>query len=143
MGWQSAIDLRGTNVAADIAGDGGVPGIDFKSSVAFGNISANVAYDETQTTGGTSNPNFDDDGMFDEAAWWRTPAYNNSEGNPGIPKCFDAVAPRFGTPAPINAATAAHPPNDGFFDPNASYVGAFKDQGDLWATGHWVVWNDH
>jgi hypothetical protein len=144
LGWQTTLDLRGANIAPDVAGDGGVPFTEFKSSVAFGNLSANanVAYPETQTTGGTSNPLFDDDNGFDEAAWWLNAANNNSEANPGIPKCFDAVAPRFGTPGPINAATAAIPPNDGFFDPTAKYVGAFKDQGDLWATGRWVVWDN-
>jgi hypothetical protein len=142
MGWQSALDLRGTNTAAEVAGDGGITAMEIKSSIAFGNISANVAFAETQSTGGTSNAFYDDDGAFDEAAWWMNAGNNNSEANPGIPKCFDPIGPRFASPGPIGAATAAQPPNDGFFDPTAKYVGAFKDQGDLWATGRWVVWSD-
>jgi hypothetical protein len=73
----------------------------------------------------------------------------NSEANPGIPKCFDPISPRFASSGPIGSTTgapgdpaAAQPPSDGFFDSSAKYIGAFKDQTDLWATGKWVVWSD-
>ncbi|MBS2013869.1 MAG: hypothetical protein JST00_13350 [Deltaproteobacteria bacterium] len=142
MGYQAAVDLRGTSYQADTQPDGGVIGAELKSSIAFGNTVANVAFDEVENTGGTSNPRFDDDNGFDEVAWWNTAGFNNSEGTPAIPKCFDPISPRFGAPAPINAATAAQPPNDGFYDPSAKYVGALRDQGDTWASGKWVLWSD-
>lgn len=38
---------------------------------------------------------------------------------------------------------AATPPADGFFDAAATYMGAFKDASDNWATkGKWAVWSD-
>jgi len=142
MGYQAAVDLRGTNYQADTVLDAGVVGAELKSSVAFNNTVANIAFDEVETTGGTANPRFDDDNGFDEVAWWNLPANNNSEASPGVPKCFDPVSPRFAGPTPVNAATAAQPPNDGFYDPSAKYVGALRDQGDTWATGKWVLWSD-
>ena len=47
--------------------------------------------------------------------------------------------------APQNAITAnaATPPNDGFFDNTAAYLGAFKDSTNIWASGNWVQWSDH
>ena len=35
------------------------------------------------------------------------------------------------------------PDGDGFFDAAATYIGAFKDENDKWATtGKWVAWED-
>jgi hypothetical protein len=53
---------------------------------------------------------------------------------------FDANKPVFGPAATVAGAT---PPSDGFFDASATYVGAFKDANDKWATtGKWIVWAD-
>ncbi len=152
MGWEATVDLRGTTIAADVAlgsSDAGT-GIEFRNSLAYQNVAANVAYNETAPPPATTkDPFFDDDNAFDENAWWKSAANNNSEANPAIPKCFDPKSPRFAASGPIGATStgagsplAATPPNDGFFDPNAKYLGAFKDQNDNWATGNWVLWND-
>lgn len=37
---------------------------------------------------------------------------------------------------------ATVPPDDGFFDPQAKYVGAVRDGNDTWPSGNWVVWSD-
>ena len=37
---------------------------------------------------------------------------------------------------------AATPPNDGFFDTSATYIGAFRNASDRWATGAWVQWTE-
>jgi|GEM_PF-1949324 len=149
MGWEALMDLRGSNIAADTADAGGTPAIEFRNSLSYGNVTANVAFPEVTATGTTKDPTFDDDEGFDESAWWRLPVNQNSEANPGIPKCFDPISPRFATSGPIGAVgggpgtpTAATPPSDGFFDTNARYLGAFRDQTDSWATGKWVVWSD-
>jgi hypothetical protein len=56
--------------------------------------------------------------------------------------CFDPSAPVFGPPTSLTT-NAATPPDDGFFDTSATYIGAFKDANDTWATtGKWVVWSD-
>lgn len=36
---------------------------------------------------------------------------------------------------------AVAPPDDGFFDPSARFVGAFRDVDDTWDAG-WAVWQD-
>ena len=144
VGWSdSAIDLRGSNIAADVAAGG----TEIKSCVAYGNLgdgtpSNNVAFIENQPAGGeATDPTADDDNGFDELAWWKTPAFNNTDTDPGITKPFDPGGPVFHAGGSINAGTAAQPPNDGFFDPTAKYVGALKDSSDLWATGKWVRWS--
>jgi hypothetical protein len=66
---------------------------------------------------------------------------NNAVSDPGI-ECFNANSPRF-QPRATLTTNAATPPDDGFFDPSASYVGAFRDANDQWASGDWVVFSDH
>ncbi len=147
-GWLATLDFRGTSVPVDV-GDGGPGGIEFRNSVANSNLQANVAYDEVQTTGGTSNPLFDDDNGFDEKAWWLLPSNQNSEANPALPKLFDPISPVFANSTSLGAVWSGNngdphavaPPNDGFFDHTAQYIGAFKDSADTWAKGKWVVWN--
>jgi hypothetical protein len=148
-GWEAAMDLRGDNYAQDAIDAGAGPGFTFRNSISYGNLTAaNIAYDETTGAGTTKDPFFNDDLGFDEANWWSTQAFANSTVSAAIPKCFDPDSPRFATANPIGAngtgngnPTAAQPPNDGFFDPNAKYIGAFKDQTDQWAVGKWVLWS--
>ncbi len=112
--------------------------VDLQSSIFFGNLIANIAYAET--VGGAAPLLDDDDGGLDEIAIFMDPAKKNSAMDPQIPGCFDANAPAFG-PMVSLTANAATPPNDGFFDVTANYIGAFKDANDAWATsGKWVVW---
>ncbi len=70
-------------------------------------------------------------------------ALSNKFTSPNIAAPFDATRPVFG-PGTSLTDGAATPPNDGFFDTSATYMGAFKDASDTWATtGKWVVWADN
>lgn len=141
----SAIDLRGSTVAADVAAGG----IEIKSCIAFNNLGDglgvpgnNVAFIENTASGSeATDPASDDDNGFDELAWWRTAGFNNGEADPGIPKPLDPDAPGLSASAAINPTGAAQPPSDSFFNPDAKYVGAFGGSSDLWATGKWVRWS--
>lgn len=42
---------------------------------------------------------------------------------------------------PTTIVTGATPPNDGFFNANATFIGAFGTTN--WATGNWVRWTDN
>ncbi|WP_394838744.1 hypothetical protein LVJ94_17785 [Pendulispora rubella] len=136
MGFESGIDIRdvvtGTNATAG--------SLEVKSSLFFGSTNRGVvdgiAYPET----GSVAPDKDNDGNVDELNWFKTGTFKNSWSDPGISGCFNAAAPSFG-PATSLTTNAATPPNDGFFDPNATYIGAFKDANDNWATtGNWIQW---
>ena len=48
--------------------------------------------------------------------------------------CFAAIP----NPRPAAMIAGVAPPNDGFFDASAAYVGAFKDGSDEWMSGAWV-----
>ena len=54
---------------------------------------------------------------------------------PGLVDCrgLAAIRPR---EALVHGAVA--PPADGFFDPHARYLGAFRDADDAWVTGAWA-----
>ncbi len=85
-----------------------------------------------------AQPDFVDD-EIDEVTWYKS-VTTNRVADPGIAGCFNAAAPVFGPGASITEG-AATPPADGFFDPSATYKGAFKDAADTWATmGKWAVW---
>ena len=110
--------------------------VTLKSSLLFGNLVNNVA--EPEPMGSPT----DDDAGFDEGAYFIDPLNDNSTEDPKLGGCFDANAPSFG-PMVSLTTHAASPPDDGFFDVNAKYVGAFKDANDGWATaGTWAVWTD-
>jgi hypothetical protein len=78
----------------------------------------------------------------DMTAWFNNSQWNNSQIDPQIDNCKDAEVIRAMPPTAITA-NAAPPPDDGFFDPSASFIGAFRDPTDAWATGNWVVWSDN
>ena len=127
-GFEACIDLRDSATSVEL-----------KSSVCFGNgygtAANNIAYAEVM---GGAGPLSDDDNGLDERAWFKDPARKNSEVDPQIIDCF-GPKPDF-TPKATLSANAATPPDDGFFDPTASYIGAFK-AGDTWATGAWVSYD--
>lgn len=126
-GFEAGLDLRDAFTNVDI-----------ESSIFFGNLTANIAYVETASG---VVPNNDDDTGLDEIAFFLDPKRKNSTMDPGILGCFDANKPNF-SPAASIEANAATPPNDGFFETSASYVGAFAGPNDKWATtGTWVVWS--
>ena len=76
---------------------------------------------------------------LDEAAWLALAPANNTFADPGIPGCADATALAL---APGDMLDGAAPPDDGFFDTNAAFRGAFRDARDTWAPGAWVRWAD-
>ena len=132
--------LTGWNAGVDVVTAPGTP-LELVSSTFFANHTVNVAYVEDPAVTDPNSPTFDDDNGFDEIAWFATADSKNTETDPSInPACFDPQKPAFGPPVAITA-TAATPPGDGFFDANAAYVGALKDQNDTWATGAWIVWS--
>ena len=125
-GWFSALDARGAVS----------PSLDIRSTLAWGNA-ANPACAESAAVTDASLPTFDDDGGFDESAWFLAAARANVESDPGLVACSDPLNPR---PYPNTALTtnAAKPPADGFFDASATYRGAFRDANDAWMTGAWA-----
>ena len=60
--------------------------------------------------------------------------------NPYLVACHDSKNPQPWPNAPLTAG-ARTPPNDGFFDTAANYIGAFKDANDSWMAG-WTRFDD-
>ena len=82
----------------------------------------------------------DDDGGFDEAAFIAAEARGNRMNtNPMLAGPYDRAAPGWmpaaGSPAATGAAT---PPDDGFFDTSATFVGGMK-AGEDWTAG-WTAY---
>lgn len=125
IGFEACIDIRDPNTAAEI-----------KNSICFGNgygtVENNIAYAETANGMGVLQ---DDDAGLDERTWFNAAARKNAETDPKLADPFGAK-PDF-TPAATLETNAATPPDDGFFDKAATYIGAFK-AGDTWAKGAWV-----
>jgi hypothetical protein len=97
------------------------------------NNGTNPAFAEVE--GGTPA---DNDNGFDELAWVGD-ASAVSLNSAGIVSCHDVNNLQPWPPAMIPGVA---PPNDGFFDSNASYIGAFRDQNDGWMKGNWVKLTD-
>lgn len=127
-GWYAGIDTVGA-----------LGTIEARSSIAFGNAT-NPAYVEDPAQMTTTDPTFNDDQGFDEIAWFRDPARGNRETDPGLVGCYDPKAPK-PWPAAALTAGARTPPNDGFFDTTAAYIGAFRDGTDDWLSG-WARFDD-
>jgi hypothetical protein len=123
LGFDAAIDVRDAETEIDV-----------RSAVFFGNTVQPVVEPEAK---GTTQ---DDDDGFDEEAWMREPSRAISGSDPGIPGCFDADRPAFAPARPLTRGAVA-PPDDGFFDPGAGYLGAFRDSDDRWALGPWTAWS--
>ena len=123
-GFQACVDIRDANTQVTMT-----------NSVCFGNgydlAENNIAFAETVDGAGALK---DDDAGLDERAWFKEAAKMNAETDPKI-DCF-AATPNF-VPETTITANAKAPPNDGFFDATANYVGAFQ-AGENWATGAWV-----
>ncbi|MCC7534692.1 MAG: hypothetical protein IT379_00685 [Deltaproteobacteria bacterium] len=89
--------------------------------------------------GGTTwfDPADANDGGFDESAYLMDEALANRFGvDPDLPRAFDLAAPVLVPSRDSPAATGALvPPDDGFFDPGASYLGAFAPGGVDWTEG--------
>lgn len=121
-GFEACVDIRDSETKAELT-----------NSICFGNKAANIAYMEVA---GGMGALADDDNGLDEVAWFLDPSRKNSESDPGLVAPFDLMAPDF-RPKTTILENAATPPNDGFFDANATYVGAFA-AGDTWMTGAWL-----
>jgi hypothetical protein len=126
-GFDAGVDVR------DLA-----PSIDVMSSVFWGQLSKTIAYEEN---GGNGTTQRDDDGGYDEARSVNEAARQNSTAPPPIGDCFDRnqlalLPPRALPEAPIPLNRSP------FFDAQATYIGAFRDTSDRWATGPWLVWSD-
>ena len=127
MGFDAGLDVRDGRSVADI-----------KGSVFHGNLSHAIAYPEASSV--NRGAGADDDDGFDEVAWVSEANRQNGTFDPGIQGCFDPRDPNF-KPGETLAEGAQTPPNDGFFDPSAVFVGAFRDAKDGWDVG-WAVWHD-
>ncbi|WP_394849214.1 hypothetical protein LZC95_17425 [Pendulispora brunnea] len=140
VGFEAGIDIRDKATAANWG-----KGLDIRSSIFFGSTGTGlanaIAYPETGSTAPDKDNDKQDDGtLFVEHELLLNSDYKNSDKNPNIAGCFDAVNPVFG-PATSLTENASPPPSDAFFDASAAYIGAFKDANDTWATtGKWAVW---
>jgi hypothetical protein len=121
-GFEACIDIRDAQTK-----------IELKNSICFGNKVHNIAYPEMA---GGMGAMADDDNGVDEVAWFNEATRNNSEIDPQLVKPFDVAAPDF-HPKTTISEKAATPPDDGFFDPTATYIGAFT-AADTWMSGAWL-----
>ncbi len=121
-GFEACIDIRDPATNADLT-----------NSICFGNKIENIAYAEVAGGMGTLA---DDDNGLDEKAWFLDPLRKNAETDPQLVAPFEAKAPDF-RPRVTISENAATPPDDGFFDPKANYIGAFA-AGDTWMSGAWL-----
>jgi hypothetical protein len=121
--------------SAMTGGNGGVGTTELHNSIFYSNIDS--AYPSSSTNiwdpmAVSNDTNLD--------TWFNTAGWGNTQINPMLSNCFDSTT--IGA-APATSITngAAQPPADGFFDSNANYIGAFKDQTDHWAQGRWITWS--
>lgn len=124
--------ITGFEACVDVRNDSSSPTI--MSSICANStgegVLENIAYPET-------GMDEDDDGGLDEVAWFNTEGWGNTVGmDQVLAGCFNVGNPDF-RPATTLSTGAATPPDDGFFDASAAYIGAFTAE-DTWATGAWV-----
>lgn len=126
-GFQGGLDLRNTVDAQ----------LEIVGSIFYDN--GVVAYAEVD--GGTSLL-ADDDGGLDEVDWLTSAGNALDPSDPGIPGC-DVMNQLLLKPVAAITDPAVVPPDDGFFDTSAEFVGAFRDAEDDWASGAWVRWTNN
>jgi serine/threonine protein kinase len=124
-GFPAAIDIRDASTEFEL-----------RNTLVWRNLMAPIAY--VEQPGADKHLAVDDD--VDETAYYSAAERAVVELDPGI-RCFGPEAPQFGPPQPQTEHAAA-PPDDGFFDAAAAYVGAFRDADDRWDAGGWAVWTD-
>jgi hypothetical protein len=129
-GFGAGLDVRDVETKANIA-----------ASIFFDNLVYNFAYPESSEVKSTQKLLRDDDAGFNEQAYLSIPGLRIGDQNPRIGNCFDSNRPGFHPQSPL-FEQAALPPKDGFFDHTAQFVGAFRDPGDTWGGGSWLVWSD-
>lgn len=124
-GFDAALDIRDTNTTLELV-----------SNLFWGNLVKPIGYDEN---GSNETTEKDDDGGLIEAQWALAPERRNATVDPGLSNCFNQDQLDLAPAAPLTEGASA-PPGDGFLDPKASYIGAFRDANDRWAAGSWIVW---
>jgi hypothetical protein len=133
-GFMAGVDVFGVTTAANATNRL----LTFRHTLFSNNRPVPIAYAETGD-GGAPPELRDDDNGFDEVAWFLAPENRNAvRENLGLGDCFALRNPEF-RPSVALVDEAEAPPDDGFFDPTAKFVGAFRDTRDTWATGNWVV----
>lgn len=136
-GFEAGFDVRDVSTAASATAGA----LSIKGSWFWGSVGKDVVESFAFPETGADAPNKNNDGAFDEVLFAKTPGAGNQSKDPML-DCFNATAPRF-SPAAALTEGAVTPPNDGFFDASAAWVGAFKDASDAWATtGEWAAWSD-
>lgn len=128
MGFDAGVDLRD---AATI--------LDVHHTTLFDNLTHVFAYPE-QKAGATAQEQDDDYGV-DENAMLKERARGLSVADPGVEDCFHPRAPKL-APREELAEQASPPPNDGFFDPSATFQGAVRDGSDGWISSPWISWDE-
>jgi hypothetical protein len=121
----SGIDVRDSATFA--LATGAAPRLQFTSSIIWSNGSDGMQHflDNAADT-------------FDESAWFNEAARSNRAGvDPMLPAPYNATAPGITPPTGSPAATgAATPPDDGFFDTSATFLGAVPPGASSnWMTG--------
>jgi serine/threonine protein kinase len=83
---------------------------------------------------------YDDDG-FDERAWLADPARAPASDLAGFAGCGGLIPASLIPTTTIVSPQLTGPPDDGFFDPAAAWLGAFAGPNDDW-TASWVSWHE-
>jgi hypothetical protein len=132
------VDVRD---AASVAGTAEMPpALTVENTYFFNNGAGNAIHFGPSGTGALEPADGsadDDDAGFDEAAFFTDAARNNVVGtDPQLTDPLNVTAPNFlpaaGSPLGMGGAT---PPDDGFFDDAATYIGALPVGGPDWTTG--------
>jgi hypothetical protein len=126
VGFEAGLDLRDARTQLELT-----------HSLFWGNHGRPVAYEEN---GSNTTTQQDDDMGLDEARWFFETERNNGFQDPMIGDCFDRERLDLRPRMAVNRS-ARRPPDDGFFDSQAAYLGAFRDRTDEWASGPWMVWS--
>lgn len=88
-----------------------------------------IAYVEDQPKTDDGNPDEDDDGGFDEIAWFTEGTGNAAEG-PSMAGCFESNP----APGPAERIEGGAPVGSGA-DASATFIGAFENADDKWLDG--------
>jgi hypothetical protein len=124
--------VMGYDYGFDVRDDGS--GITVGNSIFYGQVLDDIAEDESAA---------DDDAGFDEVAHFN--ANGNSTADPGISiaDALDSSEFKLSPPTAL-VGGAATPPDDGFLDASATFIGAVRDSTDTWVTeGEWVIWSQN
>jgi len=127
-GFAAGIDVRDAQTDVSVEG-----------SIFHENTEHVIAFPESEEN--RRGPYADDDGAMDERALILASGSDNRVEDPKLSVRVDAGDP-FVKPRHALVTGAVSPPDDGFFDPNARYVGAFRDESDSWDQGAWAIWED-